>query len=640
MAKTKKNSDEPVSVEFARTGNPWADAGVVGLYRVLKNRPPYVDRPDDAGDLITPEGVQFELFADRLSVTGPGPLVQSFLEHAYDRLVSTYFNVSSKKQKEDETSWNFYLDTSKGESGGEFVKFPKKKAAGAASLLFDKAARPSGTQEAWANGPDGKKEPGRLPPSHAQHQVKLDEFLAAQSLKPGPPAGLLIDGPNQVRPKVEIRVGAADAKAACFLVGDAAAAGVEAKETAFPLLGGSRSFVNGASNWPRLSWKADFVGKFVPALAFFYLQNDDLHLFFPQSNDLRRVNEMADSLARMVDLEPNLFRNFNFASKLGGYFSGRSEVTLAFLHRVAVELSNEDRVEQVRRHEAGARRDTAELITYDETPDPEPETDPEPEPRISTEEVFDATQRGGPVAFAVVSATKKGNVWMARDFWTFGDVVYVARLFDRMLRPVHLKSGKVRLECPPGAFLRTLIDFERKDESRTLIRDQVCEAVLRRQPVLQLLERHAFHVNPHSDPGKSRSVFPLLSFAKFYEVELRKGTKMEESYPAMVETATRLGDTIGKAIAAKVNNKQDSEPRGQARGALFRLRKTRSTSDFMNELARLQFRYDIDVPKDLSDAQVFNHDTFEEFRGFCVVAALSRYLFATRLPNTPTATPR
>ena len=240
----------------------------------------------------------------------------------------------------------------------------------------------------------------------------------------GRPAGLLIDGPNQVRPKVEIRVGAADGKTACFLVGDTAAAGVEAKETAFPLLGGSRSFVNGASNWPRLSWKADFVGKFVPALAFFYLQNDDLHLFFPQSNDLCRIDAMANSLASMVDLEPNLFRNFNFAPKLGGFFSRRSEVAMAFLHRVAVELSNQERVERVRRHEAGANQGSAESIPYDDTPDPEPE----PEPLVSAQQVFDATQRGGPVGFAVVSATKKGNVWMARDFWTFQDVVYVARL--------------------------------------------------------------------------------------------------------------------------------------------------------------------------------------------------------------------
>ena len=245
MAKTRKNPAGPVRVEFSRTGNAWVDAGIVGLYRVLEDHPPYVDRTEDAGDTSALEDVEVELSADHLTITGAENRVQEALEQAYDRLVSTYFNVSSKKQKEDLSSWNFYLDTSKGDTGGEFVKFPKKKAAGAASLLFDKAARPTGTQVPWGTGADGKKEAGRLPASHAHLQAKLDAFLAAESLKPGPPAGLLIDGPNQVRPKVEIRVGAAVGKAVCFLVGDTASAGVEAKETAFPLLGGSRSFVNG-----------------------------------------------------------------------------------------------------------------------------------------------------------------------------------------------------------------------------------------------------------------------------------------------------------------------------------------------------------------------------------------------------------
>src|SRR4029079_16814965 len=119
----------------------------------------------------------------------------------------------------------------------------------------------------------------------------------------------------------------------------------------FPLLGGSRAFVNGAMNWPRLSWKIDLVGKFVPAVTFFYLQADDLHLFLPQSNDLRRIDRVAESLMRMVDLEPNLFRNFNFADKLGGYFSRWSEVLTAFLHRVFVVLTDQQGAEQARREE-------------------------------------------------------------------------------------------------------------------------------------------------------------------------------------------------------------------------------------------------------------------------------------------------
>ena len=70
----------------------------------------------------------------------------------------------------------------------------------------------------------------------------------------------------------------------------------------------------------------------------------------------------------------------------------------------------------------------------------EPTPAVEEESLIATEDVFRKTQVNGPVGFTIVSATKKGNVWMARDFWTFQDVVYLARLFDRMLRPLPLKS--------------------------------------------------------------------------------------------------------------------------------------------------------------------------------------------------------
>ncbi len=264
----------------------------------------------------------------------------------------------------------------------------------------------------------------------------------------------------------------------------------------------------------------------------------------------------------------------------------------------------------------------------------------EPEPLVSASDVFDATQRDGPVGFAIVSATKKGQVWMARDFWTYQDVVYLARLFARMQRPVLTKAGKVFHECQPGSLFRALVDFEAKDESKTLLRDRVCESILRRQPVLHLIERHVFHVNTHADPGKSTKIEPLLDFARLYEIELRKGTPMEDAYQAMVKTSTWLGDTIGKAVADAVVDRRKSESRGQARGALFRLRKTRTTSDFMNELARLQFRYEIDVPRDVLDGRTFNRETFEEFRGFCVVAALNRFLFAsaTREPS-PTTNP-
>lgn len=109
----------------------------------------------------------------------------------------------------------------------------------------------------------------------------------------------------------------------------------------------------------------------------------------------------------------------------------------------------------------------------------------------------------------------------------------------------------------------------------------------------------------------------------------------KEDYERMVSTARWLGQNIADAAVDAADRKQDSA--GRSRGVFFRLRKTRSTQDFLDELARLQLRYpSLNVPKDGLDPVLFNHETFEEFRGFCVVAALSRFQWKTKPKDQPT----
>jgi hypothetical protein len=214
-----------------------------------------------------------------------------------------------------------------------------------------------------------------------------------------------------------------------------------------------------------------------------------------------------------------------------------------------------------------------------------------------------------------------------------------------MQRRVVTKSSQGRWTCDPKKLFLALIDFDQKAENRTLIRDKFCDAVLRCESVLGLVEQHAFYVNTHSDTGKARPVGSLLDFARLYEVDLRKGTEMEKPYQAMVNTATWLGDTIGKALAEAVQGRGEGastasparESIGKAKGGLHRLRKTRTVADFVNELARLQLRYGIDVPKDALDGQTFTPESFEDFRGFCVVAALNKFQYLTRRSGSPAA---
>ncbi len=299
-----------------------------------------------------------------------------------------------------------------------------------------------------------------------------------------------------------------------------------------------------------------------------------MHLFFPESHDLKRVNEMVTTLQHMVALEPNLFRNFDL--RLGGYFERRSEVALAFLHRVFERLS-----EQPKR-EATASTDTTEAeALYDDSEAPNDSTQPKPlrEAEISSEAVYDATLAGAQ-SHLPSSPPTEGNVWMARDFWTFQEVVYLSRLFEKMLARKQLASGKVRLECSPRAFMNSLIDRDAKQD-KTMLRDRVCDAILRKRSVLSLLEQHAYHIFTQSEPNKPRRVSPLLDFAVLYEIEQYEGTTMKkEEYEKMVQQATWLGNNIADGV---VQAMRDGESPGRAKGAFFRLRKTRTTKDFLAE---------------------------------------------------------
>ena len=159
MGKTRTNP--AIRLEFCRTGNPWIDAGIVGLYRVISGRPSYVR---DAPGANTPlpgapdfPNVATDFEHDRLTIRGPLAEVQACLERSYYLLITCYFDVSSKKQREDTRNHNFYYDT----ATQSFVKFAKKRAAGTALLLFDKAARPGGKQSKWGTDPaTGEHRPG------------------------------------------------------------------------------------------------------------------------------------------------------------------------------------------------------------------------------------------------------------------------------------------------------------------------------------------------------------------------------------------------------------------------------------------------------------------------------------------------
>ena len=157
-----------------------------------------------------------------LSLKGPLRNVQETLERAYDKLINEYYNVSTKKQIEDTSSYNFYYDEEK----DEFISFPKRKSMGIAEMIYNKAPRPVGGQVKWLKKEKKEVQLGNktvkltraiLPKEYAHLQKRMDDFLNSHGLDITT-SGLLLNGPNEVRPKLKIKL---DNKVAgiCYLCG-------------------------------------------------------------------------------------------------------------------------------------------------------------------------------------------------------------------------------------------------------------------------------------------------------------------------------------------------------------------------------------------------------------------------------------
>lgn len=99
-----------------------------------------------------------------------------------------------------------------------------------------------------------------------------------------------------------------------------------------------------------------------------------------------------------------------------------------------------------------------------------------------------------------------------------------------------------------------------------------------------------------------------------YEEEIRKGDSMTKEEQ---DTAVALGRRVGTAVARSEGGKK---------GDLFALRKVRKKVDFLEQINRLQFKLGSDfvVPADLYEGKL-TEQNFDEFKQFCMIAALNSY---------------
>lgn len=552
-------------MDFPKVGHFWFDSGLVGLDKILSE---------------VNADIKVERRESTLTIEGNRDIVQNALGQAYDILVDRYYNISTQKQKDDTSSYNFYYDSKE----DRFHAFPRKKACGIAEIIYNKAPRPTCDSVKWEKKSNKKlnieykgkiirRITAQLPESYAHLQDRMDAFLNEHGIDITT-AGLLIDGPYAVKPKVKIKVDIdlKKIKGNCYFCGQPAENLEEASQTTFPLITGTSgvlSFNSMAQSPERVCWKCSFLGKFVPVNGFYYTSGDNTFAFFPYSSSLNKMLDVFAPLHEAEYLDPNHYRNFDH--NIVSYLFHPFEVAFAFLYTL---------YKKVLLHEKG-EEDEFEALDW--------------------EKLYDLTLNKASLEFYVFHARKEGSTFAVKTIWPFRETYY----FYRLLNLIEGSGIKVK------EVFRLLIDYQQKNENSTLMRNRICERILKKKSILDLVEIFVYK-------SEKKYIKPIVDFLLIYEKEVRGDSYMtKEEQDAAVTLGRRIGSAVGKSDSGK-------------KGDLYSLRKARKKVDFLEQINRIQFKLgkEFIVPPDVYEGKL-NNENFSEFKQFCMIAALNSYNAAT-----------
>lgn len=550
------NKDRSLEIIFPKLSHFWMDSGLLGLYKIAKK-----ENPSEMGVEIhlTDEGLTFKGTEDNLT---------ALFNKSYKSLLDQYYNKSTEKQKQNNKG--FYYDSKE----DKFVRFPKVKSMGVAGLIFSKAPRMTAKQVKYdvieVNEAGKKIKKKVLPPEYSHLQDRFDSFLSETGLKISA-NNLLIDGPNAIQPQVEIKVKKEKEKGKCFICGEASHLLTDIGGTVYPMITGSSgvlSFNSNGGSPEKVCWKCGFLGKFVPVNGFYIYNDESYNIYFPYSSSLVKMSEVYDDFQAVKIDDPNLLKNFE--NQLGGYFQRPFEQLFTFLYSLYWTVLSKKITD-----EGGSELDF--------------------------EKLFNVVISKAPLEFYTVNTTALGDTQMGKMIWPFNDSVYIFRLFD------NIEKNKIKIK----EVMANLIDYEQtKNENKTMLRNTVCERIIKKSSIVELIEQHAFHINK----SKKQYVKPIHDFVIEYEKILKEGN--DKVNQEIIDTAVSLGKTIGLSVSSAGR---------KGKGDLFRLRKTRKPEDFLNEVNRIQIKYGALVTADLYGKGQEFENNFIEFKQFCMIAALNTF---------------
>jgi len=542
----------------------WVDTGLAGLYYIAAK---VKDRNPAYGSIIC--------LVDANGITFHAPskeILKEYLDCCYNELAERYWNVSTKKQREAKDLVIYYKDTDK------LDLIPRRNPTPIPSLFTKGSSFRADAEEYGKLSPDMQK--------------RVDLFLEEYHKNLWGNKKRLLYEPPVCHPQIEL-FPTRGKKNTCCICGQESVCS-DVSQPSFLLFASptaTLSFNSEGKKPDKICWECEFLSKFAVESAHYKTSDDNLFILQMSVGHAKKLIDKhnvlgSQSSVRQLDSD-NYLSNIGtqkLANRLLYYARLPYELLWAFFHDTYSLL----------REEAETRASSIDELTIFCT-----------KPFIET-----------PLHLILLMISSKGQTFMLKEIIAYTETAYVFRLLHS-LREEFSADHKFLYKVFQDSYLPG--EGKAFDLNNHLWRNRILQRVLQKKPILQDVEQLAFRKS-------LQQVFPyignLLDFTRHYQLIIQEGRGMTKE---QVEVAVNLGRQI--VISAKEAAKDVSDSNfDRVKGDLFTLRKARKVTDFLEQLNRIQFRYNITVSNQLLGGILEEPGvSFADFKSYCLLAALNTY---------------
>lgn len=549
----------------------WLDSGLAGLFYI-------------ADDVLKQDSqyssIKIDVDVCELSFSASTQKeLQDFLNTCYEKLADKYWNISTAKQKESKDLVIYYSTEDK------LDLIPRRKPTPIPSL--------------FTKGSSFRAEAERYSALEPNLQKRIDEFLKEHHKKLWGNKGLLLYEPPVCHPQITL-FPEKGRKSVCCICGQEKVCS-DVTQTSFLLFASKSatlSFNSEGKRPDKICWECEFLSKFAVESAHYKTSGDNLYILQLSTSNTKKMidsHKLLGSQSAVRELEPE-----NFMSNIGTQKSSDRllffahlpyELLWAFFHDTYILLRNETQMRSL------------PAVSFD--------------PFCCIKLFIE-----NPLQIVLMMISSKGQTFILRELIKYTETAYIFRLlqflYEAFPEPTFLYRVFHDMYVPGEgtAF----------DTNNYIWRNRILQRVLQKEPILQEIERMVFHKS-------LKQTYPylgnLLEFTKHYQLIIQEGCGMTKE---QVEVAVKLGQQI--VISAHSAKDGSANSFDRVKGDLFALRKARNVRNFLEQLNRIQFRYNIIVSKQilggiLEDSAV----PFEDFKSYCLLAALNTYNNFKRPPS-------